>query len=220
LPLAEGDEELVRLQRFVAGAVKDLLGRPAREGEIAAWVAQLSSGVSRTTLATCLLNTPERRERMVRRYYERYLKKPPALDILHYWCDMLPAGRSQEEVLAGILSSPEYVATVGPKNEHYVRALYRDAIGQRPAADEIDSWVGLLDSGSASKTAVAYQFLTGDDFRRRLVREWYLIYLEREPDRDDVEFSVEQLRLGHSAEMVQAKILATKEYFSRAVRKA
>jgi hypothetical protein len=218
-PLSEEEVALLRLEKFVAGATLDLLGRAATPNEIRAWVSQISSGVSRATLATCLLNSPERREKAIRRYYERFLKRPPTLEILHYWCDMLSAGRSQEEVLAGILSSPEYVAQVGPKNEHYVRALYRDAIGSHPTLDEVDSWVGLLDSGSASKSAVAFQFLSGEDFRRRLVREWYLSYLDREPDRDAVEFSVEQLRLGHSAERVQAQILATKEYFSRALRK-
>ena len=95
-------------------ALRDLLGRPAREAETEGWVRQLSSGVSRATLATCLLNSGERREQWVTRMYWRFLKRAPTLEMLRYWSDQLSARRSQEEVL-GVLGSPEYLALYGAK---------------------------------------------------------------------------------------------------------
>lgn len=207
-----------RLRDFVIHALRDLVGRAASAREVEGWVGQLASGASRATLASCLLNSSERRDRWVQRMYQRYLKRPATHDMLRYWSEQLGARRTQEEVLAGILSSPEYLALHGQRHDQFVRALYRDCSAHRPSNEEVDAWVGLIDSACASRMSVAFQFISAEEFRRRTIREWYLNYLEREPDHDAVAYCLEQLKAGISPERVQAEILASREYFNRAIR--
>lgn len=206
------------VRRYVAHALRDLLGRAAVAAEVEGWTRQLDSGVSRATLASCLLNSTERRDRWVTRMYERFLKRAPNHEMLRYWSEQLASRRSQEEVLSGILSSPEYLEMNGQRHDQFVRALYRDLSSERPSNEDVDAWVGLLDSASASRTCIAHLFVTTDEFRRRMIREWYLNYLDREPDREAIAYSLEQLKIGHSAERVQAEILATREYYQRTLR--
>lgn len=203
------------LEKFIWGASLDILKRPPTTTEVQDWVNQMFAGASRTTVALCLLNSAERRQSLLRTYYEIFLGRTPTAEGLSFWMELLSSGKKHEDVIAAMLSSHEYLEKNGLTHEAYIRALYRDVYGRKPTDTETNSWVGLLNSHSATKLCVAYNFVVSEEFQKHMVRRWYLEFMCREPDIDGLRYCLGKLREGEPHENIIASLLASSEYFTR-----
>lgn len=88
-------------------------------------------------------DAPSNPQTLVNSWYERYLRRTPDAGA-GAWVRSLRTGHSPEDVLATILSSPEYFAAAGNTNGGYVRQLYLDLLGHAPMPAEINYWAGRL----------------------------------------------------------------------------
>jgi len=201
--------------QFVRNITQDLLGREVRETEAKEWLDQIATGSSFSSIVSCLLHSQERRERIIVDYYHRFLDRAPNQDGLQLWTGLLALGKSYDEILVAILSSNEYFGRAGATHEGFVRGLIRDAFQRKPHEMEIDSWVGFLNSLSATREAVALDFVTHREFRASLIKEWFKKFLKRNPDPVNMRESLTRLDHGHSLEEIQRDILVGQEYLDR-----
>ena len=69
----------------------------------------LANGNSRNTVALFALETTEGYTDLVKSYYQLYLHRDADLGGLNGWVGGLQAGLIDQQVIAGILGSPEFV---------------------------------------------------------------------------------------------------------------
>lgn len=199
--------------KYVNVTYQDVLHRAPKVTAAQDWVNQMVGGASMATFVSCLFHSQERREIQIKEVYLKYLRRTPNLEGLSFWTGLLSSGKTTEEIVAAILSSQEYFTLSGGTNEAYVKALFSDVLNRRPSDVEADCWISLLNSHSATRLAIAFDFLTSEEYRIALVDAWYWKYLRRQTDPQTIRFAIDQLKSGMTQESVQAAILATKEYF-------
>jgi hypothetical protein len=204
-------------QTFVKAITLDVLGRPASPEAVYDWVHQLLSGASTRTVANCLLHSSEYQQKQIREFYERLLGRSPNEEGLDFWTGLLSAGRTQEEVLSAMLSSAEYFNRSGASNARYVKALFQDVLQRRSSDVEADVWIGLLNSLSASRLCIAFDFLTSEEHRTLMIRNWHWRFLRREPAPDAVIRTVQSMKNGASQAQILADLLSSREYFVSSV---
>lgn len=205
------------LEKFVSALYRDIVARDASRTEVQDWVDQILAGTSRNTVALCVLNSEERRRRTIRLYYHRFLDRTPNAEGLAFWTEFLSSGKSHEDLITAMLSSDENMERLGRSNDAFVRNLFTQLYHRKPNAVEVSSWMGLLNSGSATHQCVAESFVTSREFREATVRRWNLEILRHEPDAEGLAYWIDQISSGTSFEKCIAGLLSTNEYFSQAL---
>jgi hypothetical protein len=171
-------------ERFVRALYRHALGRDGSLAELDIWVAWLNGpGGSRAGAAERVENSPEGRTRLVDGWYRTYLGRDAHGREEQGWVNALLAGGREEDVLAGILASPEFydraqtLVTAGSADERFVGALYGLLLGRPAGADEVAGWVGSLPAlGGAG---VARSFLASAEYRLDAVGSDYGAHLHR-----------------------------------------
>jgi hypothetical protein len=174
-------------ERFVRALYRDALGRPGALEELDGWVAALHGpGGSRAAVAAGIENSLEGRTRLVDSWYRTYLGRDAHGGEEQGWVGALLAGAREEDVLAGILASPEFyghargLPASGGADERFVRALYGLLLG-RPAGDaEAAGWVAALPA--LGRAGVAGSFLGSAEYRTDVVASYYGGLLHRPAD--------------------------------------
>lgn len=199
--------------KYVNMVYRDVLQRKPKITAAQDWVNQLVGGASLSTFVSCLFHSQERRELQIKEIYAKYLRRSPGEEGLSFWTGLLANGKTIEEITAAFLSSQEYETRAGGSHGSWVRALFPDILGRRPSDVEADCWISLLNSHSATKLAIAYDFLTNNEYRITLIDSWYGKYLRRQPDAQTLHFAIDALKEGKTQEVLQTQILSSKEYF-------
>ena len=96
----------------------------------------------------------------------------------------------------------------------YVRALYQLNLGRLPATWEQAAWVQVLDV--AGRLPVASGILKSAEARTFLVKSWYTSYLGRSAVNGEEQGHVTDMVNGVSEEDIQARILGSDEWYTRA----
>jgi hypothetical protein len=86
-----------------------MLGRNADLAGKNAALQALSQGTSRATVASWVVQSVEREQRVMRTNYERYLDRDPGTSELNGWVNVFLHGTSNEQIVAGIIGSDEYL---------------------------------------------------------------------------------------------------------------
>jgi subtilisin family serine protease len=92
--------------------------------------------------------------------YAALLHRSPEPGAAAYWEGRLAQGQTRPQVMADLLSSPEYLTGQGD----WLTALYRDALGRAPDAAGALYWSQRLAQGSSSG-AVALSFVTSGEYQ-------------------------------------------------------
>jgi GT2 family glycosyltransferase len=139
------------------------------------------------------------------------------------------AGISLDGLAEGIVSSPEFRGVHGSDTAitvEYISALYRNALGREPAAEEIDFWIAQGNAG-ATRAGVLQRIALSDEaacFREILrnpaeaarqepiVTRLYCAGLGRLPGPEALSASVRQLFAGVGALSVAETITDTEEF--------
>jgi hypothetical protein len=94
---------------FVSAVYQDALGRPPEPGAVTAIVSLLGQGASRTALALGVVNGPEGERHVVQGFYQKFLGRAADLGGLNAWAANLQGGVPDEQVIAAIVGSEEYL---------------------------------------------------------------------------------------------------------------
>ncbi len=200
---------------YVQSLYRSVLGRSAGPEEIAGWVSLMKGGATAEQVAAAFVNSPEHRAEQVAAYYEDFLHR--AVDPgAAYWIDMLEAGMSEQEVVTGILDSPEY------QQEHqdpasYVTALYADVLGRQVGADEVAVFTSALASGTGRQAVVA-DFVESPEAFDQIIDGFYSAYLHRQREEPSSDYWIDQLAAGDSATDVAIGILTSPEFLEEPKR--
>jgi Domain of unknown function (DUF4214) len=168
-------------EQFVAELYEPMLGRPAKPGEVAAWVAGLADGMSVGDVAVGFAESPEAVRRTgtvpneafpavtvagverslsdsVVRLYLGLLLRLPTIDELVRDIDRYEHGALLGAIADDIVESAEYRQRRPDGDAAAVLAgLFEDVLGNRPTPAVIAGWADQLDAGaSAGEVASAF----------------------------------------------------------------
>jgi hypothetical protein len=201
---------------FVCALFGDVLGRPVDTTGFNTFTGWLNSGAAnRFDVAFDLLTSAEHDNDSIASWYQQFLHR--AVDPNGQATDfaLLQGGVPDENVIAGIIGSPEYVAINGGSFNAFVSAVYLDLLDRPVDPGGAALWVGQLQGGMSYRD-VALSILRSQEYRGDLVDGWYVHYLHRHADPQGLSTWTGALSSGQSDEQVQASILSSDEYFSLA----
>ncbi len=163
-------------ERYVQSLYVNFLGRSGSLAELDAWVAHLPS-LGRSGVADQIAHSREAREHAVDGFYLRFLGRSADAGGRKDWATFLEQGATQEQVIAGFVSSPEFAGRadrligLADHDANFVRALYSLVLHRGPADSEVAGWVSALHA--IGKNAVAASFLASGEYRADAVRSFY-----------------------------------------------
>ncbi|HLN27960.1 MAG TPA: DUF4214 domain-containing protein [Gemmataceae bacterium] len=102
--------------------------------------------------------------------------------------------------------------TADNTNSLFVTNLYEQFLDRAPEASGLNYWVGLLNSGAASKQVVAQEILASPERRGVQVDSYYELYLNRAADPAGRAAWVQQMLAGVSDITVQVDFITSPEY--------
>jgi hypothetical protein len=170
---------------FIEEMYEERLERPASPTEVAIWMNVLHHG-GQQAVALGIENSPEAFTVLVKNLYLHYLGRAAVNGEEQGWVGLMLHGESQEQVLAGILSSAEFysraqtLVTSGTPDERFVQALYQVLLNRAATAAEVSTWVSLLPT--VGRFGVALGFLESNEFRTGMITAFYTNFLLRPPD--------------------------------------
>jgi len=112
---------------------------------------------------------------------------------------------------AGDISNP--VAGVGPSSDRFINQLYFDLLG-RPADTTAVATFNALLAGGATHSDVATAVLVSNEYRQRLLNDFYSTFLHRPVLAAEVGFWLPAFGAGMTDEQIEAQITASPEYFA------
>ncbi len=164
------------------------------------------------TVASALTHSAEYYSNLIVATYQNYLNRAPAGSEVAAWVGAMQNGLSDEQLEAGFIGSPEYVANHGGQGAGWVRGMYQDLLGRAPAQAEVNGWVNALSSGT-SPQQVAYGFAASAEREGARVRDDYFTFLGRNATQAEVDGWVSAFEHGARNEDVIAGFVGSAEYF-------
>lgn len=214
---AEAGEREAAGARFIARLYERSLGRSAAPPEVAYWQGVLRDA-GREAVVRGIDHSFEAQARQVTRWYRELLGRAvaPSSPEIRGWVQGLVRGVAEEEVLQGILTSPEFLrrsqqaAPGANEDEQFIRGLYRVLLRREARGEELRWWMDVLPA--AGRSGAVQAFLHAPEYRARVVQTYYQDLLGRPADAAGLHFwSVMPLRL----QDIRATIAASDEFLRR-----
>jgi hypothetical protein len=164
---------------FVHRATRDLLFRFATGGTISSVGLALGSGeTTRPNVIDGLMDTDEYRGLDVDRTFTRFLDRDVDPSGRTYWINSLRNGKALWRFRAQLFGSSEYFTKAGGTNAAYLDAVYYDVLGRQIDPSGRAYWGNKLNNG-ADRGSVALNFINSSEFRRFVVDDQFLRFLDR-----------------------------------------
>ena len=112
-----------------------------------------------TQIASVFTHSYDHDAALVRNDYQLYLGRSGSTAEVTFWALALAAGMTDEQLVATLLSSPEYQQHSGGSDRTWVQSLYSTLLGRSPAVAEVNGWLQFMAAG-ASRFQVAWSFAT------------------------------------------------------------
>jgi hypothetical protein len=151
-------------------------------------------------------------EKIVMTAYQAYLSRLPDPAGSAAWAAELHGGLRDEQLEAGFIGSQEYINNHGGNTENWIRGMYQDLLGRKPADAEVQSWLKAI-AGGETFTQVAYGFANSAEREGERITADYKQYLGRAPEPGIVPVWVQNFESGATNENVIAGFLASAEYY-------
>lgn len=206
----------VACQNFVTHVYQDALRRAPDAGGFTTWTTALLNGALTTTqVAASFMASTEYRTLLINQAYQHILGRAPDPSGFNSWLNFLAAGRSPEQMQAGMYGSAEYYARHGSANTTLLTAFYQDILGRAPDAAGYANWLNLLNTGT-SATQVAFSMLCrNQEGATIIVTNSYVTYLHRQPDPSGLQTWIPQVYNGVSALTININLMGSAEYYNR-----
>src|SRR5262249_25420552 len=127
-------------------------------------------------------HSPEALTYAVDGFYVKFLDRAAVGGEEAVWVAALEHGATEEQVIATILSSPEFAAhanaLIGGANPdaNYIQALYQLLLHRTASTAEVNVWLGALPKGRAAE---ALAILGSQEYRTDVVTDLYGTLLDR-----------------------------------------
>jgi subtilase family serine protease len=164
--------------------------------------------------ANALTHSAEYYGNLVTAAYINYLGRAPAPSEVAGWVGVMQSGLSDEQLEAGFIGAPEFIAGNGGPGGGWVTALYEKLLGRAPASSEVSGWVTAL-NGGMTPTAIALFFASSPEREAQRITADYQTYLGRSPEPGIVAAWVNAFESGFSNENVIAGFVGSTEYFQK-----
>ncbi len=173
----------------------------------------MAGGMTAPQVVTMFTNSLEHRTNQVAGYYRNFLGR--ATDPYSVgWVAELMAGVSEQKVVEGILSSPEYLSSHTDPSL-FVRDLYLEVLGRQGEDSGIAGWESALSSGT-SQAAVVASFVESAEANDQIVDSLYTADLHRPREVGTSAVWTILLAQGFSAGDIASAIISSPEYASYA----
>ena len=164
---------------FVHRSYRDLVFRFPSGGVISQLGTLLTSGATtRQTITTELMDTDEYRGLDVDRTFTRFLRRDVDPSGRTYWINSIANGKALWRFRAQLFGSNEYFTKAGGTNAAYLDRVYFDVLGRQIDPSGKAYWGKKLDNG-ADRGSVALNFINSSEFRRFVVDDQFLRFLDR-----------------------------------------
>jgi len=194
---------------------QQVLNRNADDAGLQYWANQLHNGAQPGAIAQGIFESNEHLDPIITQYYEQFLLRAPDQQGLTFWRDQVwKVYGGPEQVIAGMISSPEFFQSAGGTNTGWVTQLYQRLLKRAPDTQGLQFWVGLLDQHQATESQVVLGFLSSTEYYTNLVDGFFQQYLERAPSSAELAQYLSQLQAGASQRAIQIKIVDTPEYLN------
>ena len=135
-------------QGWITGMYQDLLQRTPSAGEVAAWVNVIAGGtMTAVDIAYGFAASRERETMRIANDYATYLGRGASQAEIAAWVNAFIQGYSNENLIAGFVSSPEYYLSPSRGNANntgWLLSVYHDVLHRTPAQQELDNWLTVL----------------------------------------------------------------------------
>jgi len=170
---------------FIEEMYEERLGRLASQSELSSWMKVLEAS-GQQAVAVGIEDSLEARTNLVKNLYLHYLGRAAVNGEEQGWVRLLMNGETEEQVIAGLLSSSEFYARAqtmvssGTPDQRFVQALYLVVLNRSATSAEVSFWVGRLPT--LGRFGVALGFLESAEFRDAVITAYYVELLQRPPD--------------------------------------
>lgn len=201
---------------FVHRVTRDLMFRFATSGTISSLAVALGGGdTTRPEIIADLMDSDEYRHLDVERIFTQYLDRKVDPGGLTYWTNSIRNGKPLWRFRAQLFGSNEYFNKAGATNASYLDAVYKDVLGRLPDPSGRAYWTARLNAGT-DRGGVALKFINSPEFRRYLIDDQFLRFLDRRPTAGEQTTWVNTLKSSPTGEQdLIAYLAATAEYFNR-----
>ncbi len=201
-------------ESFVTAALTDFLGT-ADPALVAAGVAAIDGGRSRSAYLATLTTSDEWLEAVVQDLYQDTLGRPGEAGGVAFWTGRIrDGGWSVARVSASFYASPEYYGGIGGGTDAtWITDLYVKILERSPDAGGLDYWVGQV--AAQGRGRVALRFFQSPESARTRVTNLYQALLGRNPVAADVTYW-SAVVVARGDLVLAVGLAASPEYLSRA----
>lgn len=206
----------VQLESYEASIVdkvyQQVLGRAADSAGLQFWTAQIESGQPYGNVAQGIFESDEHLDPIIEQYYQQFLLRQADPSGLAHWDQVWKQFGGPEEVIAGMISSPEFFQASGGTNSGWVSALYERLLNRTADAQGLQYWTNLLNQHQLTEQQVVLQFEDSKENDALLVTGFYQEYLQRNPTTQELAQGVAQMQAGATPRDIQISIINSTEY--------
>jgi hypothetical protein len=195
-----------------------VLGRAAEVQGLEYWTALIQQGQPYGIVAQGIFLSDEHLDPIIAQYYLQFLLRASDPQGLAYWAGIWRQYGGPENVVAGMISSPEFFAeaqsahpTLSP-NAAWVTELYKRLLVRDPDTAGLQYWTNLLDSGALTRPQVVLGFERSPEAFSNDVISFYQTYLNRAPTSGELSLYVNELEQGATQADIQVQLINTPEY--------
>ncbi len=206
----------VQLESYEATIVdkvyQQVLGRAADSAGLQFWTAQIEDGQQYGKVAQGIFESDEHLDPIIEQYYQQFLLRQADPGGLAHWDQVWKQFGGPEEVIAGMISSPEFFQASGGTNSGWVSALYDRLLNRAADAQGLQYWTNLLDQHQLTEQQVVLNFEDSKENDTLLITGFYQEYLNRAPTQQELDTAVAQMQAGATPRDIQISIINTTEY--------
>ena len=215
---------------YIQALYAKLLDRPAGQSDFAYWLPILNGPAGRAGVVAGIAESLEARTYVVGEWYQQYLERPVVGTEAQAWIDALTT-LPEVDVLAGILSSPEYLAD--PGGEYGGEVILHDyyaVLNRSPFPNDFGGvvyWNAVLDAQAHAYYAATHSqdygpvvfqvqrlFLSTTEYRSDVIAGYYTEYLGHVPDQASLNYWLAS-KLDQAS--IRSLIFASDEFAGRAL---
>lgn len=192
---------------------EQVLSRAPEDSGLTYWTGRIMSGGQYGEIAQGFFESNERLDPIITQFYHDYLLRPIDSSGLQYWRDQVwKRDGAPDNVVAGVISSPEFYRSAGGTDSGWVTALYERLLNREPDSQGLGFWVGNLHSHQMSEPQVVLGFLHSDEDFKNRIAGWFEQYLNRSPGPDELNTFLTQMKDGASDRQIQIELVNSNEY--------
>jgi N-acetylneuraminic acid mutarotase len=200
---------------FLAGLYQVVLHRPVDATGAQTFGQALDSGQSRAAVAQAVFDSKESEIDQGQALYGKFLGRAADPAGLGNVIGALQGGASLEQIVAALVSSPEYIQDARANaNQLFVAQVYRDLLGREADPGSLAGVTAHLDGGLLNRLQVVQSIEGSLEWRADQVQLLYASLLGRPADSTGMANALALLNGGGTLAQVESILLASDEFFA------